>query len=277
MWWGPGEQGTGSDGDRHRPAPVTGPAGGHPWVVVRHVPHEPPGLVADALGEAGLPFDLVAVDLADEGARGGGAAVEALERLAPSRMGGLVVMGGPMGVHDDSRSPWLAAERDALRRAVDAGIPVLGICLGAQQLAAACGAEVTTGDHEEVGLGSVMLTAAGRLDPVFGPEYGGLADPTIPCVHWHRDTFSLPEGAVHLAATRSFAHQAFRIRDRVYGLQFHVEVDEELAATWRPLMPAGAEIEGPRLAAVTSVGRRLLRRFVAVAGSPSTGAPRGLA
>jgi GMP synthase (glutamine-hydrolysing) len=108
----------------------------------------------------------------------------------------------------------------------------------------------------------VELTGPGRQDPVTGPEYGGLAATTIPCVHWHQDTFSLPPGSVHLAASRRFPHQAFRWGDRAYGLQFHVEVDRGLASGWRPLLPDGVTLEPSQLAEVETVGHRLLRRFV---------------
>ncbi len=223
-----------------------------PWVVVQHVAHEGPGAVGTALAAAGLAVRVVRPDLG-----------EALP--GPDEPAGLVVLGGPMGVHDDARHPWLGPERELLFAAVGVGTPVLGVCLGAQQLAAALGAEVTTGPGAEVGPGEVELTPAGRRDPVFGPEYGGLAATTVPCVHWHRDTFSLPEGAVHLAGTRRFPHQAFRFGDRAYGLQFHVEVDPGLASAWRPLLPEGAVPDDAHLARVGTVGARLLGRFVAVA------------
>jgi GMP synthase-like glutamine amidotransferase len=180
-------------------------------------------------------------------------------------LGGLVVMGGPMGVHDVDDHPWLGSERELIREAVDNGTPVLGVCLGSQLLAAALGAEVTTGPIEEVGPGQVELTAEGRRDPVLGPEYHGLSGTAVPCVHWHRDTFTLPSGAVHLAATRAFPHQAFRFGDRAYGLQFHVEVDEQLARAWRPLLPEGVRLDRADVARVESVGMRILRRFVDVA------------
>jgi GMP synthase-like glutamine amidotransferase len=226
-----------------------GRADGPPWCIVQHVAHEGPGLIGQALDGAGLHYDVVRLD------RG-----EPLP--APGALAGLVVLGGPMGVHDVDDHPWLVPERALLAATVDAGLPVLGVCLGAQQLAAALGAEVTTGPEPEVGLGLVELTGEGRRDPVLGPEYGGLSATSVPCVHWHQDTFSLPGGAVHLAGNRAFAHQAFRVGDTAYGLQFHIEVDADLARAWGPFLPEGTTLEGPGLIRVETVGRRVLRRFV---------------
>jgi GMP synthase-like glutamine amidotransferase len=220
-----------------------------PWAIVQHVAHEGPGLLGQALTDAAIRHHVVRVDL--------GAPLPRPEAIA-----GLVVLGGPMGVHDVAVHPWLEPERALLAGAVELGLPVLGVCLGAQQLAAALGAEVTTGMHPEVGLGHVELTAAGRRDPVFGPEYGGLAETDLPCFHWHHDTFSLPDGAVHLAANRAFPHQAFRWGDHAYGLQFHVEVDRELARSWLPYLPEGVVLPEPELQRVGTVGRRVLHRFV---------------
>ena len=162
-----------------------------PWAVLQHVAHEGPGSIVRVLGEAGIEVTVIRLDLG-----------EPLPSVAA--LGGLVVMGGPMGVHDVDDYPWLAPERALLREAVEGDLAVLGVCLGSQQLAAALGAEVTTGPLEEVGPGRVELTGAGRRDPVLGPEYHGLSGTTVPCVHWHQDTFTLPDGAVHLAATRRF-------------------------------------------------------------------------
>jgi len=238
-----------------------GPAVVRRWVVVQHVAHEGPGLIADALVAAGHRADVVRLDR--------GAPLP-----DPDSIDGLVVMGGPMGVHDDADHPWLIAERDLIGAVVGAGKPVLGVCLGAQQVAMALGAEVTTGPVSEVGLGPVELTAAGRRDPVLGPEYGGLAETTLPCVHSHRDTFSIPAGAVHLAATRVFPHQAFRWGTGVYGLQFHVEVDRSLVDGWKPFLPTGVRLDGPGLARVETVGRRVLRRFFERSTSPNLVADR---
>lgn len=230
----------------HAPAGTTAGLG---WVIVQHVAHEGPGLIGEALTERTIPYRVVRID------RG--------EALPDHRsVAGLAVMGGPMGVHDDDAHPWLEPERQLIGEVVAAGRPVLGVCLGAQQLAAALGAEVTTGPTEEVGIGQVELTADGRRDPVTGPEYGGLGENSVPCVHWHRDTFSLPPGSVHLAASRLYPHQAFRWGQAVYGLQFHIEVDRAMAEAWGPHLPPGVSLDGPRLAQVETVGRRLLRRIV---------------
>ena len=232
------------------------------WVVLQHVAHEGPGLIADELRRAGQTFEVVRLDLADP-------------LPAAGSFAGLVAMGGPMGVHDGGLHPWLPAERDLMAATVAVGKPVLGVCLGAQQLAMALGAEVTTGVEAEIGLGRVELTGPGRLDPVTGPEYGGLSGTTIPCVHWHQDTFSLPDGAVHLAASRPFPHQAFRWGDRAYGLQFHVEVDRGLAAAWEPRLPAGVTLDPRQLAEVETVGHRLLGRFLQLALAPAPAATDG--
>jgi GMP synthase-like glutamine amidotransferase len=229
-----------------------------PWAILQHVAHEGPGSIGRVLAERGTGVVVVRLDRGDPLPSAGD-------------LDGLVVMGGPMGVHDDL--PWLSMERDLLRDAVDRDLPVFGVCLGAQQLAAALGAEVTTGPAEEVGPGEVLLTTDGRRDPVLGPEYTGLSGTTVPCVHWHRDTFTLPDGAVHLAATRTFPHQAFRVGSRAYGLQFHVEVDAALADAWRPLLPGGVVLDTGDVARVEAVGRRVLRRFVDVATADAVVVP----
>ena len=227
-------------------------AGGE-WVVLQHVAFEGPGSVAPAVTDSGAGLRVVRVDL--------GEAVP--PPAAATDMAGLVVLGGPMGVADDL--PWLRHERALLHEAVAAGLPVLGVCLGAQQLAAALGAEVRRGPAPEVGVGEVHLTADAIDDPVFGP-----APTPLPCVHWHGDTFSLPEGAVRLAGNGAYENQAFRVGARAYGLQFHVEVTAGLAAHWGPHLPAGVFIRASDVAHVSRAGEGVVRRFVAL-GAP--GAP----
>jgi len=172
-------------------------------------------------------------------------------------IGGLVVLGGPMNVHDEL--DWLSEERLYLRAAVEAGLPVLGVCLGAQQLALALGGEVFAGPAPEYGVGEVHLTEAANDDAVFGP-----APTPLPCVHWHADTFTLPEGALRLAHNDAYENQAFRVGRCAYGLQFHVEVTGALVAHWGPHLPAGVFVRASDVAHVSRAGETLLKRFVAL-------------
>ena len=217
------------------------------WAVAQHAPNEGPGLLADVLTDAGEDAHVVRVDLADP-------------LPAPGDLGGVVVMGGAMGVHDTDEFPWLDTERRWIAEAVGAGVPVLGVCLGAQQLAAALGAAVTTGPSPEIGVGEVELTAAGRADPVLGPEGARVA-----VIQWHGDTFEIPTGAVHLATGDRYRNQAFRYGRLVYGLQFHIEVDKSMADAWAPDLPPDVSLDEEARREVEAVGRRVLRRFVDIA------------
>jgi GMP synthase (glutamine-hydrolysing) len=137
---------------------------------------------------------------------------------------GAVVMGGPMNVDEVERFPALAAEREWLAEAVARGMPVLGICLGAQLLARALGAEVRAGEGPEIGFAPVEVT-----DPN-DPLLGGLA-PSTEVLHWHGDVFDLPEGAEHLASSEQTECQAFR-SGNAWGVLFHPEADFALVEAW---------------------------------------------
>jgi GMP synthase-like glutamine amidotransferase len=186
------------------------------WLIVRNVEIEGPDLVADVLAREGVRWRLVdafaGVPLPDTAAD----------------LGGIVLLGGPMGVYDAARYPVLAQERALARVAADRGLPVLGICLGAQLLASAFGATVHPGPEKEIGWAPIELTADGRDDPVLSHLAGA-----PPVFHLHGDTFDLPPTAVHLARSARYAQQAFRIGTRAYGLQFHLEFS---AATIRRVM-----------------------------------------
>jgi len=143
------------------------------------------------------------------------------------RYHGLVVLGGPMCLGEIESYPHLETEVELIRRAVDAEIPVLGICLGAQLLARALGAGVCQNVEKEIGWYDVSVTEEGRRDPLFSGF-----DDTEKIFQWHGDTFEVPEGAAHLASSPTCRNQAFRYGDSAYGFQFHLEVDEPLIERW---------------------------------------------
>jgi GMP synthase-like glutamine amidotransferase len=130
----------------------------------------------------------------------------------------LVVMGGPMGVHDEAEHPWLKPEKRFIEQALARRIPVLGVCLGAQLIAEVMGARVTRNAHKEIGWFPVTLSEEGQRVSVFQ----GLPKAFTP-LHWHGDTFSIPDGAQHTARSEACANQAFVYDERVVALQFHVE------------------------------------------------------
>jgi GMP synthase-like glutamine amidotransferase len=140
----------------------------------------------------------------------------------PDRFDWLVLMGGPMGVHDTQQHPWLAIEKGFIRAAVDAGRRVLGICLGAQLLAEALGARVSRAKDREIGWFPVERLAAAADHPV-----GRALPASFTAFQWHGDTFELPPGAVQLARSAGCEQQAFAIARGVVGLQFHLEFGGE--------------------------------------------------
>lgn len=150
----------------------------------------------------------------------------------PDQVDGLVVMGGPLGAYEDDWYPFLRKECELLGVVARRGSPVLGVCLGAQLLAKALGANVFPGHGIEIGFGSIELTRAGQRDPLFAS--GG---DTLPVFHWHGDTFTLPEGAELLAASAMYPHQAFRFGRCAYGLQFHIEPDASTWTDWQNHLP----------------------------------------
>ncbi|MHB1401690.1 MAG: type 1 glutamine amidotransferase [Thiobacillus sp.] len=130
----------------------------------------------------------------------------------------LMVMGGPMNIHEEARYPWLADEKRFIERVIAAGRRVLGICLGAQLVADVLGAKVYANADKEIGWFPVETTETISGDSLFA------AFPRrIEVFHWHGDTFDIPAGAVHVARSAGCAHQAFVYDERVVGLQFHLE------------------------------------------------------
>jgi GMP synthase (glutamine-hydrolysing) len=169
----------------------------------------------------------------------------------------LVVLGGPIGVGDVERYPFLADEIAAIGARLDAGAPTLGICLGAQLMAAALGAEVAPTGRMELGFAPLTLTDAGRDSAL--AELDG-----VPVLHWHGDAFAIPEGAVRLAETPGFPNQAFARGSAALALQFHPEVDPARLERW--LIGHAGELAG------ADVDPRALRSDAAAHGEALTAA-----
>jgi GMP synthase-like glutamine amidotransferase len=139
----------------------------------------------------------------------------------------LVIMGGPMGVYDDDRYPWLAAEKRFIREVIDSTCkPVLGICLGAQLIAHSLGATVSRNQHREIGWFPLQL--APELQQSSWASISN--EPTIMAFHWHGDTFSIPPEAIPIGSTEACPNQGFIINDRIVALQFHLETTFDSAS-----------------------------------------------
>jgi GMP synthase (glutamine-hydrolysing) len=178
----------------------------------RHVPFEHLGSIVDSLTSRSINCEYV--DLY----RGGGPP-DIRDACA------LIFMGGPMSANDDL--PYIRQELDLICDAVSLGKPILGVCLGAQLIAKALGARVYPNTVKEIGYYPAYWTGAAARDPLLG----GLTAPEI-VFHWHGETFDLPAGAELLASSDACRHQAYRVGQKIYGLQFHLEVTPEMVADW---------------------------------------------
>jgi GMP synthase (glutamine-hydrolysing) len=187
------------------------PGGGSSWLALRHSAIEGLGLLANVLREQGIQHRYL--DLA----RG-----EPVPRDL-REVGGLIILGGPMGAYETERHPFLKAETALIERAITAGRPVLGICLGAQLIAQALGARVLPGERREVGWGPVTLTEDGRDDPLLV----GTESP-LTVFHFHGDTYELPDDGRNLARSPLYEQQAFSWGNLVYGFQFHLEFTDAI-------------------------------------------------
>jgi len=200
---------------------------------------------------------------------------------APAAFDAVAVFGGGMNVRDVERLPWMRAEVELLREALQARTPALGVCLGAQLLASAAGAEIRRSPSPEIGWFDVERTPAGAGDPLLGRLPGRFL-----AYEWHSYAFALPAGAVELARSAA-CPQAFRLGDRAWGVQFHPEVGPEIVEEWAldyrsdpdaiamgfdP--PAHIAEAGERLPAWMALGRELFEGFLrAAAAAPPARVP----
>ena len=139
----------------------------------------------------------------------------------------LIILGGPVSVNDAAQFPFIDTELNLLKQRIAADKPTLGICLGAQLIASALGADIYPGEEKEIGWGTLQLTAAGEQSAL---RY--LAAQHCSLLHWHGETFDLPEAAVLLASTDDYQNQAFSVGQNVLALQFHPEVTMHGMEQW---------------------------------------------
>ncbi|MGV9772133.1 type 1 glutamine amidotransferase [Streptosporangium sp. NPDC003464] len=185
-------------------------------LAIQHEDGTGPGLIGERIATAGVTLDLRSPFRGDS--------------LPPSLDGyeGLLVLGGTPGTYDVDLAPWLPHAGELLRGAVRDEVPTLGVCLGGQLLAAACGGEVAVAARPQVGLYGLHAHPAAADDPLFA---GLPAD--AQAVQWHWDEItSLPPGAVPLLWDEDFPFQAFRLGPAAWGVQFHPEVLLDSARAW---------------------------------------------
>ncbi len=223
-------------------------------LIIRHVPHEGIAGFREPVESAG--YALERIDVEDP-------AFASIDLTEPDL---LIMMGGPMGVYERDRHPWIACQLKRLARRLAADRPTLGVCFGAQMIAAALGATVYPGPAKEVGFHPLT-----DIDPA--SPLAHLAD--VDVLHWHGDTFDLPEGVALLASTPAFPHQAFSRGPNILALQFHAEMglDPRFEA-WIEQWPDALEEVGSNPAAMrarhaecgpaaVAAGRRMIGAWLA--------------
>jgi len=186
-----------------------------PFLIIQHVESENPGMFSESLERLEVKTHLVRLD-----------ASEPLPEQA-AQVSGVLIMGGPMNVGESFRYPFLEDEMRFIRNCREAGVPVLGICLGAQLIAASFGARVYEGEIKEIGWYDVWLTREGLHDRLLGgcPQ-------SFKVFQSHGQTFDLPPGAVRLAGSTNYENQAFRLAHSLWGLQFHLEATADHIRCW---------------------------------------------
>ena len=182
-------------------------------LVLQHFYENPPGRVGDLLNKHLIPYDLIHVGQ------------DTL--LNPGTYGAIIVLGGTQHLYNKSKYPYTVHEEIYIHRAIKERVPYLGMCLGGQLLANAFGAPIRKLPKERIGFLRIDFTEAGQKDPL----YHGLPG-YQQAFQWHEDCFELPSGAVSLAHHEDGANQAFRYLACAYGLQYHIELTEEMLSLW---------------------------------------------
>lgn len=198
---------------------------------LKHVPYEGPGMIADYLKENNISLD--SINLYEN---------QPLPDI--NCVDYLIVMGGPMDINDEEQYPWLKEEKALISKIIEAGKPIMGICLGAQLIANELGASVYPAEDHEIGWYPITFTDEAK-------EHQATAsweeNPTV--FHWHSNTFDLPRGAIHWASTNSCPNQAFIVNENIIGLQFHLEIArpqvQKMIDNWGRYKESGPYVQSP--------------------------------
>lgn len=225
-------------------------------LIIRHVPYEGVAGFRAPIEAAGYAVDRI--DVSDPG-------FSSVDLNEPDL---LIMMGGPMGVYEKDRHPWIACQLRRLARRLDANRPTLGVCFGAQMMAAALGARVYAGPVKEVGFHPVRMSETGLRSPLRHLDH-------VPVLHWHGDTFELPEDVELLASSHLYDHQAFRRGPNILALQFHAEMGEDprfdawIEQSPEAVVEAGGDVAGLRALhdrhgpSAVAAGRRMIAEWLA--------------
>jgi GMP synthase (glutamine-hydrolysing) len=184
-------------------------------LILKHAEDEGPGLLGDLFRAEGWEIEVIALHKGEP---------------VPTHLdgyGALIILGGPMNVHEEDAYPFLREEGRLIMKALIEEVPLLGICLGAQLLAKTCGGAVYRAPQREFGWYRILLAGDASKDVLFRglPKH-------MSVFQWHEDTFEIPEGGVLLAEGRGCRNQAFRMGNCAYGLQFHLETTDDMVKAW---------------------------------------------
>lgn len=211
------------------------------FYVIKHVQEEGPGLF-----EKYLPENTVTMLVSNE------------SFPEPKSTDTVLIMGGPMGVYEKDEYPFINKELDFIKKCFDKNVKILGICLGAQMIAEASGGKVYRGNVKEIGWFEITHTEKAKNDSLFSifPE-------KLTVFQWHQDTFELPKDAVRLAKNENYVNQAFKIGDKIYGLQYHIEVNKEVLNTWFP-EESEKYCETQKISLIEPLAEKFFKRFLAL-------------
>jgi GMP synthase-like glutamine amidotransferase len=196
-------------------------------LILKNISYEGPGTISCFLDIWGIPYTVVDLSI--------GQKIPSLDQKDT-----LVIMGGPMSVNDGLS--FIDTECKIARHFIEDGRRILGICLGAQIIARACGASVYPGPVQEIGWHNITLTPEGSADELMralaNNHITDSRETSLKVFQWHAETFDMPDTAVHLAFSSLYPHQAFRIGSHAYAFQFHIEVTKQMIYDWFKDEPA---------------------------------------